>query len=228
MLTPEELTLSDIIMRSLDNIYSWVWGLPLLCLLIGIGLYLTIRLKGLQFRYLIYALKIAFGKQKKTDGKGDISHFESLMTALAATIGIGNIAGVATAIAIGGLGAVFWMWVTALLGMSSAFVEATLAQIFKVKNGDGTYRGGPAYYIQQGLGSRGWGIAFAISLLFAFGLVFNALQSNAIAESMNVAFGVDRTLMGVLVVAASGAVIFGGARRIGKVAEILVPIMAIA
>jgi AGCS family alanine or glycine:cation symporter len=140
---------------------------------------------------------------------------------------MGNNAGVATAISVGGPGAVFWMWVTALLGMSSAFVEATLAQIFKVKNGDGTFRGGPAYYIQQGLGSRGWGIAFALSLLLAFGLVFNALQSNAIAESMEVAFGIDRTLMGFIVVAASGAVIFGGARRIGKVAEVLVPVMAI-
>ena len=119
------------------------------------------------------------------------------------------------------------MWVTALLGMSSAFVEATLAQIFKVKNDDGTFRGGPAYYIQQGLGSRGWGIAFAVSLLLAFGLVFNALQSNAIAEAMDVAFGVNRTVMGAIVVIASAAVIFGGARRIGQVAEILVPVMAV-
>ena len=207
----------------INLISGYAWSL-LVYLLLGVGAFFTIRFGFLQFRGLKRAMLVTFAKA----GPGEISSFQAFATGLASRVGMGNIAGVATAISVGGPGAVFWMWVTALLGMSSAFVEATLAQIFKVKNGDGTYRGGPAYYIQQGLGSRGWGIAFAISLLFAFGLVFNALQSNAIAESMEVAFGVDRTLMGVLVVAASGAVIFGGARRIGKVAEILVPIMAIA
>ena len=140
----------------------------------------------------------------------------------------GNIAGVATSISVGGPGAVFWMWVTAWLGMSSAFVEATLAQIFKVKNDDGTFRGGPAYYIQQGLGSRSLGIVFALSLLLAFGLVFNAVQSNSISDALFVGFGLDKTLTGIITVSLSGAVIFGGAKRIGKVAEILVPVMAIA
>ena len=111
-------------MQVLDIAYSWVWGTPLLILLTGIGIYLTIALKGLQFRYLGYALKLVFGSQKAKEGKGDISHFASLMTALAATIGIGNIAGVATAIAVGGLGALFWMWVTALIGMAIKYAEA--------------------------------------------------------------------------------------------------------
>ncbi|GHA77881.1 sodium:alanine symporter [Formosimonas limnophila] len=207
----------------INDINGILWSYVLVYLLFGVGIYFTIRFGFLQFRGLKRACQVTFAKA----GPGEISSFQAFATGLASRVGMGNIAGVATAISVGGPGAVFWMWVTALLGMSSAFVEATLAQIFKVKNGDGTFRGGPAYYIQQGLGSRGWGIAFALSLLLAFGLVFNALQSNAIAESMEVAFGIDRTLMGIILVAASGAVIFGGARRIGKVAEILVPVMAV-
>ena len=207
----------------INDINGVLWSYVLVYLLFGVGIYFTIRFGFLQFRGLKRACQVTFAKA----GPGEISSFQAFATGLASRVGMGNIAGVATAISVGGPGAVFWMWITALLGMSSAFVEATLAQIFKVKNGDGTFRGGPAYYIQQGLGSRGWGIAFALSLLLAFGLVFNALQSNAIAESMEVAFGIDRTLMGFIVVACSGAVIFGGARRIGKVAEILVPVMAV-
>src|SRR5688572_22166621 len=111
----------------LDNIYSLVWGLPLLILIMGIGIYLTIILRGLQFRYLIYALKLAFGPQHANEGKGDITHFQSLMTALAATIGIGNIAGVATAMTVGGKGALFWMWVSALIGMATKYAEAILS-----------------------------------------------------------------------------------------------------
>lgn len=203
---------------------GWLWGYLLIYVLIAIGIYFTMRFGFLQFRGIKRAAKVTFAKA----GPGEISSFQAFATGLASRVGTGNIAGVATAISVGGPGAVFWMWITALLGMSSAFVEATLAQIFKVKADDGTFRGGPAYYIQQGLGSRGWGIAFAVSLLLAFGLVFNAVQSNSISDALFTGFGVDKTLTGILVVAASGAVIFGGARRIGKVAEILVPVMAIA
>lgn len=206
----------------INDINGVLWSYVLVYLLLGVGIFFTIRFGFVQFRGLKRATQVVFAKA----GPGEITSFQAFATGLASRVGMGNIAGVATAISVGGPGAVFWMWVTALLGMSSAFVEATLAQMFKVKNGDGTFRGGPAYYIQQGLGSRRWGIAFAISLLLAFGLVFNALQSNAIAESMEFAFGIDRTLMGLIVVAFSGAVIFGGARRIGRVAEVLVPIMA--
>lgn len=207
----------------INDINGILWSYVLVYLLFGVGIYFTIRFGFLQFRGLKRACQVTFAKA----GPSEISSFQAFATGLASRVGMGNIAGVATAISVGGPGAVFWMWVTALLGMSSAFVEATLAQIFKVKNGDGTFRGGPAYYIQQGLGSRGWGIAFAVSLLLAFGLVFNALQSNAIAEAMDVAFGINRTVMGAIVAIASAAVIFGGARRIGQVAEILVPVMAV-
>lgn len=210
--------------KVINAINGVLWDYALIYLLFAVGIYFTLRFGFLQFRGLKRAAKVSFAKV----GPGEISSFQAFATGLASRVGTGNIAGVATAISIGGPGAVFWMWLTALLGMSSAFVEATLAQIFKVKTGDGTFRGGPAYYIQQGLGSRAWGIAFAISLLLAFGLVFNAVQSNTISDALNTGFGINKTLTGIILVALSGAVIFGGVRRIGNVAKILVPIMAIA
>jgi AGCS family alanine or glycine:cation symporter len=151
----------DAIHKIIIQINGWLWGYLLIYVLIAIGIYFTVRFGFLQFRGIKRAAKVTFAKA----GPGEISSFQAFATGLASRVGTGNIAGVATAISVGGPGAVFWMWITALLGMSSAFVEATLAQIFKVKADDGTFRGGPAYYIQQGLGSRGWGIAFAVSLL---------------------------------------------------------------
>src|SRR5262245_18825503 len=128
----------------LDTIYSWIWGPPLLILLVGIGIYLTFILKGLQFRYLGYALKLVFfPKKSDNEGAGDISHFASLMTALAATIGIGNIAGVATAMTIGGFGSLFWMWMTALIGMAIKYAEAILAVKYRTTDDRGEMSGGP-------------------------------------------------------------------------------------
>lgn len=199
-----------------------LWSYVLVYLLFCVGIYFTLRTGFLQFRGMRRAVDVTFAKA----GPGEISSFQAFATGLASRVGTGNIAGVATAISVGGPGSVFWMWVTALLGMSSAFIESTLAQIFKVRNEDATFRGGPAYYIQQGLGSRAWGIAFAVSLLIAFGFVFNAVQSNSISDALHAGFGIDKTLTGILVVIATGLVIFGGARRIGRVAEILVPLMA--
>lgn len=213
----------NILHNAINAINGVLWNYALIYLLFAVGIYFTLRFGFLQFRGLKRALKVSFDKV----APGEISSFQAFATGLASRVGTGNIAGVATAISIGGPGAVFWMWLTALLGMSSAFVEATLAQIFKVKTEDGTFRGGPAYYIQQGLGSRAWGVAFAISLLLAFGLVFNAVQSNTISDALNTGFGVNKTLTGIILVTLSGAVIFGGVRRIGNVAKILVPIMAI-
>lgn len=207
----------------INEINGVLWSYVLVYLLFSAGIFFTLRTGFLQFRGLKRACQVTFAKA----GPGEISSFQAFATGLASRVGTGNIAGVATAISVGGPGAVFWMWVTALLGMSSAFIEATLAQIFKVRNEDATFRGGPAYYIQQGLGSRNWGIAFAVSLLIAFGFVFNAVQSNSISDAMFTAFGFDKALTGVFVVFASGMVIFGGARRIGRVAEILVPVMSV-
>lgn len=223
----EELELSAVIMRALDTIYTWVWGAPLLILLVGIGLYLTFVLKGLQFRYLPYALKIAFGKQKNKEGKGDISHFESLMTALAATIGIGNIAGVATAIAIGGLGALFWMWITALIGMAIKYAEAILAVKYRTTDEKGEMCGGPMYFIEYGLGWK-W-LSFLFAVFGAIGTFGggNMLQANSVADVMKSVFEVDPLWSGLVVAFLTGLTLLGGIKSIGKVAGLLVPFMAI-
>lgn len=226
-MTPEELELSAVIMRALDNVYTWVWGAPLLVLLIGIGLYLTIALKGLQFRYLPYALKIAFGKQKNKEGKGDISHFESLMTALAATIGIGNIAGVATAIAIGGLGALFWMWVTALIGMAIKYAEAILAVKYRKTDERGEMCGGPMYFIEYGLGWKWLAVLFAVfGAIGTFG-GGNMLQANSVADVMKSVFDINPWWTGITVAILTGLTLIGGIKSIGKVAGLLVPFMAL-
>lgn len=210
----------------LQVLKGWVWGAPLLILLMGIGIYLTIRLRGIQFTHLIYALKLVFGKQQK-EGKGDISHFESLMTALAATIGIGNIAGVATALTIGGLGALFWMWVTALIGMAIKYAEAILAVKYRTTDKNGEMCGGPMYFIEYGLGWR-W-LAFAFALFGAIGAFGggNMLQANSVADVMKSYFQIDPFWTGVVLAVLTGATLLGGIKSIGKVASFLVPFMAI-
>lgn len=215
---------------SMDVLYGWVWGAPLLILITGIGIYLTIALKGLQFRYLGYALKLVFGSQKshpEAEGKGDISHFQSLMTALAATIGIGNIAGVATAIAVGGLGALFWMWVTALLGMATKYAEAILAVKYRVVDERGEMCGGPMYFIEAGLGWKWLAIAFAFFGAIAALGGGNMLQANSVADVMDTMFHVEPWVSGVVVAALTGLTLFGGIKSIGRVAGYLVPFMAI-
>jgi len=205
-----------------DPLNNLLWSHVLIYVLIGVGLVLTVVTGFVQLRGLRYSFK-AF---KKFDHDG-ITPTQAFATGLASRVGTGNIAGVATAIALGGPGAIFWMWLTALIGMASAFTESTLAQVYKERHPDGTFRGGPAYYIQRGLGSRGWGITFALALILAFGLVFNAVQANSISDTLHVAYGWDKTAIGAVLVLLSGAVIFGGLRRIGTVAEFVVPIMAV-
>lgn len=217
------------ILKGLDTLYSWIWGPPLLILLTGIGIYLTFALKGLQFRYLGYALRLVFGRKKRheNEGEGDISHFESLMTALAATIGIGNIAGVATAIAVGGLGALFWMWVTALLGMATKYAEAILAVKYRIVDERGEMCGGPMYFIEKGLGWKWLAVSFAF-----FGAVAalgggNMLQANSVADVMSTMFHVNPWYSGIIVAILTGLTLLGGIKSIGKVAGYLVPFMAI-
>lgn len=215
------------IVQLLDTVYSWIWGPPLLILLMGIGTYLTIALKGIQFRYLGYALKLVFGKQSQ-EGEGDISHFASLMTALAATIGIGNIAGVATAITVGGFGALFWMWITALIGMAIKYAEAILAVKYRTTDDRGEMCGGPMYFIQYGLGWKWLGMCFAFfGAIGAFG-GGNMLQANSVADVMKSMFGIDPLMTGVVVAALTGLTLLGGIQSIGKVASYLVPFMAIS
>ena len=146
----------------LSRIETWVWGAPLLILLTVVGLYLTLALKGIQFRYLVYSLKLAFTRQDDK-AQGDISQFQSLMTALAGMIGIGSITGVATAIAMGGLGSLFWMWVVSLLGMATKYAEAILAVKYRVADQKGEMCGGPMVYLEKGLKSKGLAVFFAIA-----------------------------------------------------------------
>jgi alanine or glycine:cation symporter, AGCS family len=212
--------------HSLNNIKDVVWGIPLLVLLIGTGLFLTFILNGVQFRYLGYALKQVFTPQK---GKvqGDISHFEALMTSLAGAIGTGTIVGVATAIAIGGLGSMFWMWVTAFVGMATKYSESLLAVKYRRMDDNGEMMGGPMQYIEQGIGWKWMAMVFA-----AFGCVAaigtgNLVQVNAIAEASGTFWTLNPWWNGVIIAALTGLVILGGVKSIGHVAGILVPVMAL-
>ena len=208
-----------------------LWGNLMIWLLLGTGIFYTVRLGFPQFRRFGHMFKILLGS-RKAEEKG-ISSFQALCTGLAAQVGTGNIAGVATALVSGGPGAVFWMWMTALVGMATISAEAVLAQLFRVKNEDGTYRGGPAYYLERGLGQRWMGILFAISIILAMPLVFNAVQCNSIVAGIRGAFFRDSSAenielyLGIGVAAVTAVVIFGGLRRIARVAEVVVPFMAI-
>ncbi|WP_281648231.1 sodium:alanine symporter family protein [Parendozoicomonas sp. Alg238-R29] len=202
-----------------------IWGNILIYLLIGAGLYFTLASRFVQFRRFGFSIKTMLGS-RATSEDHHISSFQAFCTSLAARVGTGNLAGVAVAIYTGGPGAVFWMWMIALLGMSTSFVENTLAQIYKSSNHDGTYRGGPAYYIQKALGLRWLGIAFSVSLIIAFGFAFNSVQSNSIAAAMTT-YNLPPMGVGVALAVASGVIIFGGIRAISRFAEMVVPFMAL-
>jgi AGCS family alanine or glycine:cation symporter len=211
----------------LDAAYHVVWGVPLLTMIIGIGVYLTFALRGLQFRYLWYALKLAFGKDQEKEAQGDITHFQSLMTALAATIGIGNIAGVATGVAVGGLGALFWMWITALIGMATKYAEAILAVKYRVQDARSEMCGGPMYFIERGLGWKWLAILFAVFGCFAAFGGGNMIQANSVADVMKNVFCVDPLLTALGMSALTGLTLLGGIRGIGRITSLLVPFMAI-
>ncbi len=218
----------DLMMGIVKSIGDIVWGLPTIIMLVGTGIWLTIRLKGLQFTKLGYSLYLALIKRKEDDNdEGDISHFQALMTALSATVGTGNIAGVATAIAVGGPGALFWMWITGLVGMVTKYAEALLAVRFRVKDSNGNMCGGPMYYITNGLGWKWMGILFAVfASIAAFG-IGNTVQSNSVAHALNTSFGVPTYITAIILAVGTGAVILGGIRTIGKVTSVLVPVMIV-
>lgn len=212
-----------------DNISNFLYTYILIILLIAAGLYFTFRTKFVQITLLKDGFKQLLAKK---DGKeGGISSFQSLMISTASRVGTGNIAGVAVAITIGGPGAVFWMWLIALIGAASAFVESTLAQVYKEKDGD-SFRGGPAYYIEKALKARWLGIIFAILLILCFAFGFNALQSFNIADSLKpfLPTGIDSTtinfMIGATLAVLTGLIIFGGIHRIGVISSVVVPIMA--
>lgn len=218
----------DRVVEFIHVINGIAWGVPMLLLLAGTGLFLTIGLRFLPQRKLGYGFKMLWHGRSSTE-KGDISPFNALMTALSATIGTGNIAGVATAIFYGGPGAIFWMWVIALIGMATKFAEATLAVHFREVDSKGHYVGGPMYYIRNGLGEN-WkwlGVIFAIFGMFAGFGIGNSIQANSVADVMQSTFNVPTLISGLIIAVLVALVLLGGIKRIGDVAGKLVPTMAV-
>lgn len=210
----------------LVRIKDWVWGPPLLVLLLGTGIYLTWILRGVQFKYLAYAFRQVYAAQKQ-NSQGDISHFESLMTTLAGAIGTGSIIGVATAVAIGGTGAIFWMWITAFFGMATKYAESLLAVKYRVRDKRGEMIGGPMEYIEKGLGWKWMAVLFSIFGAVAAIGTGNLVQVNAIAECVAATWSVDMWITGAVLAVLTGIVVVGGVRSIGVVASVLVPVMAV-
>lgn len=211
----------------LKNIQSFVWGPPLLILLVGTGLYFTIRLGGIQIFKLPLAIKYLFTKEPNVKADGDVSSFAALCTALAATIGTGNIVGVATAIKIGGPGALFWMWVAAFFGMATKYSEGLLAVKYRVKDANGNMSGGPMYYIERGLGNKWLAKLFAF---FGIGCAFFGIgtfaQINAISDAATITFKLSPTITIVILTLLVALVTLGGIKSISKVSEKVVPLMA--
>ena len=211
----------------ITSINDVLWTYILTIMLLGCAVWFTIKTRFVQFRMLGEMIRLLGESTSKGEGKEHhISSFQAFMVSLASRVGTGNLAGVATAITVGGPGAVFWMWLIALLGSSSAFIESTLAQLYKV-HGKTSYIGGPAYYMKKGLKKPWMGILFAILIIFTFAFAFNTVQSNTICAAFEQAFQVDHTLMGIILTILTLMVIFGGIQRIAKVSSIIVPVMAL-
>lgn len=213
-------------MTWLQTLNEWIWGPPLVILLFAVGCLLTYRTRGVQFRYLYYAHKLAFTRHDDS-AQGDISHFQALMTALAGTIGIGSIAGVATGIVVGGYGALFWMWVVGLIGMATKFSEAILAIKYRVVDEAGEMCGGPMEYLERGAGKKILAVLFAFFAAVAALGTGNMVQANSVALAMQAVSGIDPIWIGLVLTALVGFALFGGIKSIGRVASILVPTMAI-
>jgi len=222
--------LQEALLGILGRANSVIWGPPMLILLVGTGVYYTVLLRGLQFRTLGHSLWLALVKRHEDSqtAAGDISHFQALMTALAATVGTGNIAGVATAIAAGGPGALFWMWMTGLFGMATKYAEAVLAVKYRVVDANGNMSGGPMYYLERGLGWKWLGVVFAaFGSIAAFG-IGNVVQSNSVADAlMSRPFHVSPWVTGGVMTVATGLVLLGGIKSIGRVSSVIVPVMIV-
>ena len=221
----------DFLIALTGTIDSYMYTYLLVFLLIIAGFYFSIRTKFVQFR-LFKDMFSVLQEKRHVDGQSAVSSFQALMVSTASRVGTGNIAGVATAIATGGPGAVFWMWAMSLIGAASAFIESTLAQIWKIRGEDGEFRGGPAYYISQGLGKHWLGVIFAISLILCFAIGFNGLQAYNLSSSFEYFipnFKNSRAAFAIAVVltVATAMIIFGGGKRVGVLSSIIVPVMAI-
>lgn len=213
-------------MDTIINLINGIlWNYVLVYGLLAVGLFFTVQLGFVQFRFFTEMFQSVMGRGQVD--KAGITPFQALCTSLASRVGTGNIAGVAVALYLGGPGAIFWMWMVALVGMATAYAESTLAQLYKIRDAEGCYRGGPAFYIARGLNAPWAGALFSVCLIVAFGLVFNAVQANSIADAMEGAFGLPKVAVGVVIAIVAGLVIFGGIRQIANVAQVLVPFMAV-
>ncbi|WP_417505228.1 alanine/glycine:cation symporter family protein [Marinomonas gallaica] len=210
----------------IDTLNNLFWGYILIYGLFAVGVFFTIRLAFIQIRHFPEFIRTIM--RTPQNDRGGISPFQALCTSLASRVGTGNMAGVAVALVLGGPGAIFWMWMVALIGMATAYAESTLAQLYKVRDANGQLRGGPAFYIAKGLKAPWAGALFSLALILAFGLVFNAVQANSIAGAMEEAFDIPKLATGFVIMALAAVVIFGGIKKIARVAEILVPFMACA
>lgn len=208
----------------IDSVNDFLYTYVLIYVLVGAGIYFTFRTRAVQVRLARHMWQVVVGS--RGDAHGGISSFQAFCVGLASRVGTGNIVGVAIALTLGGPGAIFWMWVIAFIGMATAFVEATLGQLFKVRSAGGTYRGGPAYYIQRGLGSRSFAVLFAVLLIFTFGFAFNMVQANTIAGVLEAEHGVAAGWTGALLVLLAAPILFGGVRRIARVSAVVLPLMA--
>lgn len=216
----------DILNNWISSVNDIFWSYILIIMLLGCAVWFTLKTRFVQFRMIREMVRLLGDSTGNNEGGKHISSFQAFAVSLASRVGTGNLAGVATAIAIGGPGAVFWMWIIALLGASSAFVESTLAQLYKRKGKD-SFIGGPAYYMERGLGLRWMGVLFAVLISVTFGFAFNSVQSNTICAAWEEAFGIDHTIFGGLLTGFTILVIFGGIQRIAKVSSIIVPVMAL-
>lgn len=222
------MTFNDYLTKLNDFMYTYV----LIIMLAGVGIYFTVRTRGVQFRLLMDGIRSMMDKAGKNEnGEKKVSSFQALMISTASRVGTGNIAGIATAIATGGPGAVFWMWIMALIGGASAFIESTLAQIYKIKEENGQFRGGPSYYMERALGKRWMGVLFSILLILCFAYGFNGLQAYNMSSALeyyveDYSQTAGPMIVGLVIAAATAFVIFGGAHRIGVFSSVIVPIMA--
>ncbi len=213
------------IVAFINNIL-WGNGQILIYMLLVAGVWFTYKLGFVQIRHFTHMFSVMKGSTK-SDAAG-ISSFQALCTSLSARVGTGNLAGVAVAISLGGSGAIFWMWVIAILGMATGFAESVLGQLYKVKDANGEYRGGPAYYIQQGLNKRWLAVTFSLFLFLGYGFIFSAVQANTITDALNHAYDIPTLYSGLVIILLAGLIVIGGLRAIAKFAEWVVPFMAVS
>lgn len=212
------------IVSAINNVL-WGNGQVLIYMLLGCGIWFTWKLGAIQLRHFTHMFSIMRGSTQ-SDQAG-ISSFQALCTSLSARVGTGNLAGVAVAISLGGAGAIFWMWVIAILGMATGFAESVLGQVYKVKDSNGEYRGGPAYYIRQGINQTWLAVLFSICLFLGYGFIFSAVQANTIADALNNAYGIPAFSSGIVIIIFAGLIVIGGLRAIARFAEWIVPFMGV-